>query len=221
VSVHSLLDTAGEVAATAGGRLLRTATGLVAARPAAKPLHPRGSVVRGILRRSGSERRTGAAWLDRPGDDEVLLRRSRAVGLPGPLPDIHGVAIRVPTEDGYGDLLFATTGLGRLSRFVLTPSRTPHGRPMTTLLPYRTPSGPVLLSATFRDEDRLTLAWSLRTGDWQPFAELTLAGDPVEGPDARVSFDPVRNVLPGLDAYAWVSRLREPSYAGARQSRRG
>jgi hypothetical protein len=220
VSVHSLLDTAGEAAATAGGRLLRTATGLVAARPAAKPLHPRGSVVRGVLRRSGAAGRTGAAWLDRPGEDEVLVRRSRAVGLPGPVPDIHGVAIRVPTDDGYGDLLFATTGLGRVSRFVLTAARTPHGRPMTTLLPYRTPAGPVLLSAVFRDEGTLGLAWALGAGTWQPFAELSLAEDPLEGPDAQVSFDPVHNMLPGLANYAWVSRLREPSYAGARQSRR-
>ena len=35
-----------------------------------------------------------------------------------------------------------------------------------------------------------------------------------------MSFDPVRNVLPGLEIYPWVRRLREPSYATARDSRR-
>jgi hypothetical protein len=36
-----------------------------------------------------------------------------------------------------------------------------------------------------------------------------------------VSFDPVRNVLPGLAPYDWVRRLREPAYLTARRSRSG
>jgi hypothetical protein len=48
------------------------------------------------------------------------VRQSRAVGLPSPAPDIFGLAVRVPTEGGrHGDLLFATTGLGRITRFTL------------------------------------------------------------------------------------------------------
>ena len=38
--------------------------------------------------------------------------------------------------------------------------------------------------------------------------------------DPMVSFDPVRNAVPGLEQYRWVTRLREPSYAVARRSRR-
>jgi hypothetical protein len=76
------------------------------------------------------------------------VRESRSVGLPEGLPDIHGLAVRVTNPDGTpGDLLLATTGWGRLTRFVLTVSRTTYGRPMTTLLPYRTDAGPVLLGA--------------------------------------------------------------------------
>ena len=194
---------------------------MIAARPATKPLHPRGSVVQGTLHRVGTQGLTGAAWLDHPGEDLVLVRQSRAIGLPPPVPDIHGLAIRVPTEGvRHGDLLFASTGLGRLTRFTLTAARSPYRRPMTTLLPYRTPVGAVLLSAVFRDESRVELAWATHSGGWHPFADLSLHADPSDHADMPVSFDPVRNVLPGLESYDWVRQLREPSYATARQSRR-
>lgn len=207
-------------ASAAGGQVLRGATRVISARPAAKPLHPLGDVLRGTLRRSGSGVSTGATWLDEPGEDQVLVRLSRAVGLPSPAPDIFGLAVRVPIEGGRdGDLLFASTGLGRLTRYLLTVARSPYGRPMTTLLPYRTPAGAVLLSAVFRDESTIELAWARGSGTWHPFAELTLHPDPVEATDAPVSFEPVEKTLPGLATYDWVRRLREPSYVTARRSR--
>ncbi len=216
----SARDAAVRAASSAGGQVLRVATGMLAARPTAKPLHPRGSVVRGTLHRVGARDGTGSAWLDHVGDDPVLVRQSRAVGLPSPLPDIFGLAVRVPAEGGtHGDLLFASTGLGRLTRFVLTPARSPYGRPMTTLLPCRTPAGAVLLSAVFHDETRVALAWAVRSGAWHRFADLLLHDDPVDEPDLPLSFDPVRNVLPGLEPYDWVRRLRAPAYATARRSR--
>lgn len=214
------LHSAARAASSAGGQVLRAATGLMTARPAAKPLHPRGSVVRGTLSRSGSGEQTGSAWLDGTGVTEVLARQSRAVGLPAPLPDFFGLALRLPLEGGrHGDLLFATTGLGRLTRYLLTPAGSAYARPMTTLLPYRTPAGAVLLSAVFDDERRVTLAWARGSDRWRRFAELVLHDGPGEETDAPVSFDPVRNTLPGLETYDWVRRLREPSYANARRSR--
>ncbi len=69
----SVLDSTTGAVASAGGQILRAATGLVTARPAAKPLHPRGSVVTGTLRRRGARDETGAAWLDRTGEDLVLV----------------------------------------------------------------------------------------------------------------------------------------------------
>jgi hypothetical protein len=216
----SARDSFARAASSAGGQVLRAATKVITARPAAKPLHPRGSVVKGTLRRFGAGVETGSAWLDQPGDDQVLVRESRALGLPSPAPDIFGLAVRVPTEGGrQGDLLFASTGLGRLTRFTLTVARSPLGRPMTTLLPYRTPAGAVVMSAVFRDETTVTLAWAIASGAWHPFAELLLHEDPVDEADAPLQFDPVRNALPGLGTYDWVRRLRAPAYKTARRSR--
>ncbi len=219
--MHQLVHRTQELASSAAGAGLAGAVRLVAAaRPGAKPLHPRGDVVTARLRRTGANPPTGSAWLDRSGSDEVLVRRSRAVGLPDGLPDIHGLAVRVPLEDGgHGDLLLATTGTGRLTRFVLTVGRTPWSRPMTTLLPYRTPTGPRLVAAVARSETRYVLAHASPGGAWHPFADLVLSA--TEGPDPLVSFDPVRNTLPGLENYEWVRRLREPGYGTARLSRRG
>ena len=174
----------------------------------------------GTLRRFGADEPTGSGWLDGAGTDEVLVRQSRAIGLPAPLPDIFGLAVRVPTDEGYGDLLLASTGLGRLTRYALTAARSPERRPMTTLLPYRTPAGPVLLSAVFRDGATIELSWAVRSGDWHRFAELALHEAPGDEADQTVSFDPVRNELPGLETYDWVRRLREPAYLTARRSSR-
>jgi hypothetical protein len=88
------------------------------------------------------------------------------------------------------------------------------------LLPYRTPAGPVLLSAVFHGESTLVLAWAVRSGAWHAFAELRLHDEPVGEADSLLSFEPVRNALPGLVTYDWVRRLREPAYAAARRSRR-
>ena len=116
----SALDATVRAASSAGGQILNAATGMLTARPAAKPLHPRGSVVHGTLHRFGAEDSTGASWIDQTGEDDVLVRQSRAVGLPAPLPDIFGLAIRVPTEGGsHGDLLLASTGLGAFTTLLL------------------------------------------------------------------------------------------------------
>jgi hypothetical protein len=187
-------------------------------RPGRKPLHPAGEILRGRVRRHGSGQASGVPWLDGVGEDEVVVRLSRAVGLPAPLPDVHGLALRVLSVEGPADLLLASTGWGRLGRFVLTLGRRPESRPLTSLLPYRTESGPVVIGARALSPSRYALFWSPAGGEWQAFGTLELSGEIAAEGD--LSFDPVRNQLPGLAQYPVVLRLREPSYASARRSRR-
>lgn len=208
-----------QLAASTGGAALAGAVRVIAAvRPAAKPLHPRGDLVPATLRRTGTAPATGAAWLDEAGTDDVTVRRSRSIGLPEGFPDIHGLAIRVPVTPGrHGDLLLASTGRSRVTRFLFTAGRSPSSRPLTTLLPYRTPTGPKLISAVARDDHSYELAFASPGGAWHAFGELVLASTP--RPDVLVSFDPVCSTLPGLEQYEWVRRLREPAYRTARHSR--
>ncbi|MFE6648869.1 hypothetical protein ACFVJS_20055 [Nocardioides sp. NPDC057772] len=197
---------------------MQTATGVLAhLRPADKPLHPHGTVHLAVLRRHPGAT-TGAAFLDEGGSDEVVVRLSRAVGLPEPVPDINGLAVRVPTSGGeHADLLLATTGHGRWTRFLLAPrTRLPDGF-FNTLLPYRTPTGPVWLGAQLVDEATWQLMWTRSGTDWTSFATLELIVE--SDRDPMLSFDPTRSTPPGLEIYGWHRRLRARAYATARRSR--
>lgn len=190
-------------------------------RPATKPLHPRGRVSAATLERVGLREPTGVEWLDGAGVDEVLVRLSRSVGLPEPLPDVLGLAIRVPLQSGGpGDLLFATTGSGPIGRFVLAPARDA-ATTYSTLLPYRAPGGSLLLAAagaTNRAGDlRFDLQVASPRGPWRRFGTVTLFPEPPT--DEYVAFDPMTNTIPGLEPYEWVRQLRARSYRAARHSR--
>ena len=215
-----LLRRTTRAASATGGQLLRAAIGAVdAVRPAAKPLHPVGAVTGGVLERFAGPVASGVPWLDGTGEDDVVVRWSRAVGLPAPAPDIFGLAVRVQLAGArHADLLFSTTGTGPLTRFALAPAFTTQ-HVMTTLLPYRTASGPVVLRAMPRGGRVVELAWARGTRRWQPFGTLHLDNAPDLAADADVSFDPVLNPVPGLPPYGWVTRLREPAYRSARQAR--
>lgn len=189
-------------------------------RPATKPLHPRGRLLTGTITRTGLVPATGVPWLDQPGRDEVLVRVSRAIGLPESMPDIHGIAVRVPCPpDGAADLLLAGTGTGAWTRFLLSPSRTSR-HPHSTLLPYRAPTGALVLAALPRGDSNFDLACASPRGQWRRFGVLDLGERAVEHEaDPLVAFDPMLNTLPGLTPYDWVRRLRERAYAAARRSR--
>ncbi|NGN93922.1 hypothetical protein G5C66_14360 [Nocardioides sp. KC13] len=199
------------------GRVLQTAVGVLAhLRPADKPLHPHGTVHLAVLRRHPGAT-TGAAFLDEGGTDEVVVRLSRATGLPEPVPDVNGLALRVPTIRGeHADLLLATTGQGRWTRFLLAPrTGLPDGF-FSTLLPYRTPTGPVWVGAQLV-EGTWQLMWARAGTDWTSFATLELTVE--SGRDLLLSFDPTRATPPGLEIYEWHRRVRAPAYATARKSR--
>ena len=78
-------ETATATPPRAPARLLAAATrGVGAVRQAPKPLHPE-APSRSPGSRDATVLRTGVTWLDEPDSDLVLVRRSRAVGLPSAL----------------------------------------------------------------------------------------------------------------------------------------
>jgi hypothetical protein len=207
-------------AADLAGHALSTLTRGVAAlrSPSEKPLHPEGEMYAGRLVRYGSDSPIGVPWIDQPGEDEVTVRLSRAIGLPGRVPDVQGLALRLREgPSGYGDLLLASTGWNPLTRHVLLPAWSAHA-PLSSLLPYRSPAGPLVIGALPVDVRGYRLSWASVGREWHPLGDLTL--ERVLPPDDEISFDPVLNLLPGLDQYPWVERLREQSYATARRLRR-
>jgi hypothetical protein len=216
------------LAAGAGGSLLGAVFGVVGVLRRGKPLHPEGIVYDALIRRAGSPVEWRCRWLDEPGEDVGTARLSRAIGLPAPLPDIHGLAITFTGDEGERhDLLLATTGLGRWSRFVLVPRSGAYTCPYGSLFTYRSPRGLVLLSAaplSTRDppEPPMTASFRLQvasvTGPWHTFGTLELTA-PARGlGDDPLRFDPLVYPLPGLHWPVALERLREPAYAAARRT---
>ena len=132
------------------------------------------------------------------------------------------MALRIATQPGqFGDVLLATTGTGLLGRYVLLPTRRYGLRAYTSLFPYRTLAGPLLLAAipTAGSPRRYELAYARPTGPWLPFATLEITQTTYRGHDVDLSFDPVLNVVPGLETYDWAAQLRRFSYAASRRAR--
>jgi hypothetical protein len=220
------------------GQALALPLGAVAAVTGRKPLHPVGVVLSARLERDERVPRWGVPWLDGSGTDAVVVRLSRAVGLPMSLPDILGMALRF--EDASGvlhDLLLATTGEAPGARHILQPRINPATAVYSSLFPYRTPRGPIVLAALPTDERNLTcdpaalakavtaeplvfrLAAASLTGEWEPFGTLEITGMSGADLDPPVDFDPVLYPLPGLVQASPFSVLREPAYRLARVSR--
>lgn len=212
----------GEMLATFVGRALGGVFFLLGKARGRKALHPRGEVLEGLIGRAGAVGRTGVSWLDEAGTDHVAVRFSRSLGLPARRPDILGMALRIATEPGhFGDVLLATTGTGLLGRYVLLPARRHGLRAYTSLFPYRTLAGPLLLAAipNAGSPREYELAYSRPMGPWLPFGTLEITQTTYRGDDLDLSFDPVLNVVPGLETYDWAAQLRRFSYAASRRAR--
>jgi hypothetical protein len=198
-----------------------------------RPIHAKGSVLRGRIHWLEGAAPAGIAWIDaRPAEPvRVVARLSRSVGLPSALPDIIGLALRVDVDGTPADIELASTGIGVPSRFLLTPHRSASRATLGTLFPYRGAHGPVLLCArTISPQilpaggdaltDALIRGWRVRLfhatplGKWRGFADVTLRLDE-EQSDADLRFDAVRRALPGAGTYDWVRAVRQPSYRAA------
>lgn len=216
--------------ARAIGSALSAAFGLLQRVRHPRPIHSRGVVLSGEMRWIPDAAPSGIAFIDdAPGSPvRVVARVSRSLGLPAPLPDIIGLALRIDVDGTACDLELASTGWNVPGRFLLLPHRRPERARLGTLLPYRGPRGPVVLTARTRrgrppatdprelpghDDSAwtLTVAHVTPAGPWHPFAVLELRRD-ADQDDHGLRFDTVRRPIPGARAYRWVSALRQPSY---------
>jgi hypothetical protein len=171
---------------------------------------------------------------------DVLARVSKAIGIPGGLPDLIGLAWRMPprgTARTPWDVLMASAGSGVLTCFALRPTTSFTGTALSTLMPLRRADGWWWLAAEMTtpladgvslDAVRAAIAadgvvFDVRqahgTGPFAPLATLTLTTVIPTDADHDVSFDPTRNAAPDVQlGPEWLTRLRERAY---RRSRRG
>lgn len=191
-------------------------------RRAPRPLHPRGVVRHGTLALDDAGA-PGARELGAPLVTPALVRVSRSVGLPAPLPDVQGLAVRWHGDGRAQDLLLASTGLGRLSRFLLVPRPHPWSGPASTLMPFLDADGRAVLVAAVplpdgpRDGGVDVLLLTARPGGpWHRAGRLVCPAVPGDADDPGLRFDPVLRVPGALCVPDWAARLRLPAYRRAR-----
>ena len=213
------------------GRLVAVPLGAVARRRGGRALHPRGAVFDAVLERHGAMPPLGVPWLDEARTEPVVVRLSRGAGLPAPLPDVLGLAIRLGDERAPVDLLLSSAGRGAWSRRVPVPrvgAEVPYG----SIMAYSSSAGPIRIvalpetsgvasdpgpvaEAVAEGALAFTLAAAVGRGGWRPFARLCSTGSR-EPLDPAIRFDAVRNPPPGLVPDGPMARFRAPAYATAR-----
>ncbi len=121
-----------------------TVGGVLAALAAArrgKAVHPHGVVYSGRLRITGEPAApAGATLLAEPGEHGAIVRFSRSVGVPRPVPDLLGMSIRLPDVHGTGrhqDFLLVTSADLPIAHHIFLPATDVQQRPYSSSLPYR------------------------------------------------------------------------------------
>lgn len=118
----------------------------------AKAVHPRGVVHAARLTIDGSHHAPqGSQLLSAPAEHRAIVRFSRSLGLPRPLPDLLGVSLRV--LDAYGtcldqDVLMVTSVDVPVLHHIFVPAADVQQRPYSSSLPYRAGGRSFLLGVT-------------------------------------------------------------------------
>jgi len=200
------------------GAVLGAGFGLAARVRRNKPIHPAGSVGTAVLDVATPAPHLGVPLFAVAGRHDCLVRWSRSAGVPFPLPDVEGFALRVLDAGGGrpADLLFASSGEGPVTRYTpLLRGPRSHG-PLSTLLPVVGDMRALMFLVEPLDDGDPPVRWRLLVdddrSDWRAVATLIATW----GQDEAVRFDPVENQLPGTRQYPLVRALREPAYAMAR-----
>jgi hypothetical protein len=136
-------------AAAAAGPVVAAGFYALAALRRRRSLHPTGIGYQGLLQ-VPNERppRPGVPLFQAGATHLALLRFSRGAGLPEPLPDALGVAIKLPDAHGPGvdqDLLLTSSTDRPLLRRLLFPARSFVRGAFSTALPYDLGSERVVL----------------------------------------------------------------------------
>ncbi len=206
------------VPGAAVGAVLGAGFGLAARVRRDKPLHPAGSVGTAVLDVTTPAPHLGVPLVAAAGQHDCLVRWSRSAGVPAPLPDVEGFALRVLDAGGGrpADLLFASAGEGSITRHTPLLRRPRSHGPLSTLLPVVGDTGPLMFLVEPLDDADPPVRWRLSvavsSSGWRAVGTISATW----GHDEAVRFDPVEHQLPGTTQYRLVKVLREPAYAMAR-----
>ena len=173
---------------------------------------------------------------------DVIGRVSKGIGLRGALPDIAGLAWRIPVPSDLRsctpwDVLLASTVPGKIGRVLLAPVTSWSGATFTSLMPLRLKGGmwwvrarlvsdieaPGLSLDTIRDQIdsggvEFDIEQAAGTGGFLPLARLTLRH--VDPSNDDIAFDPTLHTDPDVQLVPhWLSGFRGAAYRRSREGR--
>jgi hypothetical protein len=185
----------------------------------ARIFHPDGVAYAATLAVPG-DAATGAPLFDQQKEHRCIVRLSRGVGLPRPLPDTLGLAVRI--EDAYGrqrhqDFLMNTSLDAPVLHHLILPSLLP-GQSYSSVLAYRIGGRVRIVCAIPRGRGAFDLALAPLGGRLVPVARLTL-GERLPGEIAeRIKFNPW-HTGPNIQPFGPFQRLRGQAYPGSQRGR--
>lgn len=169
----------------------------------------------------------------------VIGRVSKGIGLPGTVPDLVGLAWRMPPRLPPGnpwDVLLASTTSGPLGRLLLRPVTSWTAVTMSSVMPVRYQDEVWWIRGRVASEfDRPGLSLdavseriaeggmvfdieqAAGTAEFSALARLTLR-DLITNRD--ISFDPILHTVPGVQLLpGWLADFRRAAYRRSRQGR--
>ena len=230
------------VDATAG-RLAGPAFALGSLVRRARVFHPRGRTFTAHVQIRGDHRFAGTV-LGRAATHDGVVRFSRGAGLPEPMPDLLGLALRLHlTGSGHGpedaqDVLMISSWPAPVSRHVLVPSRD-YGRTYySTLTPFRVGGETVLLGArpdhlgetgplerldaleeaAAGDWVRFELVTATPLGPWTAVGTVVLGGPVPDDAGEALRYTPFHRAG-GIEPVGVVNDLRRRAYADSQAAR--
>lgn len=157
------------------------------------------------------------------GNHDAIVRCSRGVGLPAPVPDIHGVAIKLLNAHGTGahhDLLLASSAAPVGARHLLVPVAEWAAPPTySSIVRYRTAGGERFLVGAAPDgDDRFVLATSTVASPWEVVGEVRLDASLDEDASDALRFSPW-HTGGGITPVGILNRLRRAAYPASQEAR--
>ena len=157
------------------------------------------------------------------GTHDAIVRTSRGVGLPAPLPDIAGVAIKVLNAHGAGahqDLLLVSSAAPAGARHLLVPVVEWTASPAySSLVRYRNAQGDRFLVGAAPDgDDALVLSTATALSPWTVVGTVALGGELDDDAGDALRFSPW-HTGGGLEPVGALNRLRRGAYEGSQSAR--
>jgi hypothetical protein len=185
---------------------------------------------------------TGVELFDSPGAHRAVVRFSRGAGLPEPLPDILGIAVRVIDAHGPGahqDFLLATSSGLPVAHHALLPARTFFDRTFSSILVYSVAGSSRVVGAVPRSDvphggdsglggvalaaSRGSLSYDLGLaaplGRFSPVARVEVGDRLPDDESERLRFN-VWNSGGGIRPAGPFQGVRLPAYEGSQRGRR-